>query len=164
MLPAQELADNGWGALLFDQNGHSSGKLAFGEIPPEVVQVFPQARSFIYFLETIGHRLPFIIVRGVLKNDVNEFCDNGPAKMAMAKGFSTVEAVNKLIAFHWAWDATNTISLWTERDSSEATWADAISRFQVDKATERGWREIKVDFDIVFRILMRIAIDNLGSR
>ena len=87
------------------------------------------------------------------------FCDNEPARHALTKGFSSVDEVNALMAFFWAWNARFGKSPWTERVSSKANWADSISRFDFTEADRQGWKKLDIDWTPVYRVIKRAACD-----
>jgi hypothetical protein len=154
------LGDNGWGAVcLFRRGDKWQAEYTYGVVPADLVAIVGRTKAFIYALEAIGQILPAIAFRSRLSPEYVSFCDNEPARHALTKGFSSVDEVNALMAFFWAWNARFGKSPWTERVSSKANWADSISRFDFTEADRQGWKKLDIDWTPVYRVIKRAACD-----
>ena len=147
------LLQNGWGFIIRKPNQECL--YAHGQVPGNLLGRFTSRRAFIYALEIIAQLLCLVAGMPHMERMSLCFIDNEPGKFALLKGFGKDTRVNRLLALLWHFvEHSNHEPHW-ERVTSQANISDAISRGDVSRARELGWKEIEFDWSELYNTLTK---------
>ena len=149
---------NGFGAVIIPADRSARPVCFAGRVPPWVLSRFAHRRQYIFFLEAIAQCLPLFIFWPLLQSPYFSFVDNTAAQFALAKGYSSDDAVNALASLYWAGAALKGSSPWFERVSSSANLSDKISRHDFTLADKLNWRRVNINYEQFWQVLIE-AVD-----
>ena len=160
--------ENGFGAILFPVHGKP---LYFsGALPAPFLAVFAQRGQFIFLLEALVQILALFVFHNELSGPYISFVDNTAAQFALAKAYSTDDAVNTLASIFWAKAGVLGLGPWFERVSSQTNISDKISRQDFSDVARLQASQVPVNFEKVWPLLLdpvhnhQFADESVGLR
>ena len=160
--------ENGFGAILFPVHGKP---LYFsGALPAPFLAVFAQRGQFIFLLEALVQIPALFVFHNELSGLYISFVDNTAAQFALAKAYSTDDAVNTLASIFWTTAGVLGFGPWFERVSSQANISDKISPQDFSDVARLQASQVLVHFEKVWPLLLdavhnhQFAAESVGLR
>ena len=154
--------ENGFSAILFPVHGKP---LYFsGSLPAPFLAVFEQRAQFIFLLEALVQILALFVFHNELSGPFISFVDNTAAQFALAKAYSTDDAVNTLASIFWA--TAGVLGL----GPSQANISDEISLQDFSDVARLQALHVPVNFEKVCLLLLdavhnhQFADESVGLR
>lgn len=145
---------NGWGIVC---RVHCGTFFCGGQVPAEVMKPFCSRRAYIYFLEVVSQVLAIVIFHESIGPFWVSFIDNLPGKFALLKGYGRDPAINRLLAFAWAFITQVGGFPHFHYVASHCNVSDGISRGDFSLARKAGWTRLELNLEPFFDILLRVA-------